>query len=169
MSQLVTRQLAAADAAAFRSIRLEGLQANPEAFGSTYEAESGRTTEDFERSLTRSHVVGAFSGDMLVGVAGFYVLDGPKVSHRGNIWGVYVRASERGNGVGKALISSLLDHARTLVRQVHLSVVTSNAGATALYEGLGFVIYGTEPRALKVGDDYHDEYLMVRRLDEAAH
>ena len=168
MSQLVTRQLAAADAAAFRSIRLEGLQTNPEAFGSTYEAESGRTVEDFAQTLARSHVVGAFVDDTLVGVEGFFVLEGPKVRHRGTIWGVYVRGTQRGRGVGRALIGLLLDHARTLVQQVHLSVVTDNAGAKALYERLGFAVYGTEPRALKVGDRYHDEHLMVCRLDEAA-
>jgi ribosomal protein S18 acetylase RimI-like enzyme len=166
MSDLVVRQLAAPDAAAFRAIRLEGLQTSPEAFGSTYEAESGRSVAEFARTLERSYVAGAFAGEALVGVAGFYVLDGPKVRHRGNIWGVYVQGSQRGRGVGKALIINLLDHARTLVQQVHLTVVTENAGAKALYERLGFAVYGTEPRSLRVGERYYDEHLMVRRLDK---
>jgi ribosomal protein S18 acetylase RimI-like enzyme len=146
-------------------MRLEMLQVNPEAFGSTYEAESGRTTEQFAEMLARSFVAGGFVDGQLAGVAGFYVLDGPKVRHRGNIWGVYVRGAFRGRGVGHAVISEILRHAHTLVQQVHLSVVTENGSAKALYERLGFVVYGTEPRALKVGDRYYDEHLMVHRLD----
>jgi len=168
VSDLVVRQLAAPDAAAFRAIRLEGLQINPEAFGSTYEAESGRTVEEFAQTLARSYVAGAFDGEALIGVAGFYVLEGPKMRHRGNIWGVYVQGTQRGRGIGSALIANLLDHAQTRVQQVHLTVVTENAGAKALYERLGFAVYGTEPRSLKVGERYYDEHLMVRRLDEAA-
>ena len=162
------RQLLAADAAAYRDIRFEMLQVNPEAFGSTYEAESGRSVEWFAEMLARSYVAGGFIDGELAGVAGFYVLDGPKVRHRGNIWGVYVRGAVRGRGVGHAVISAILQHARTLVQQVHLTVVTENDAARALYERLGFAIYGTEPRALKVGDRYYDEHLMVCRLDGPA-
>lgn len=167
MSVLV-RQLVVADAAAFRDIRLEMLQVNPEAYGSTYEAESGRTVERFGEMLARSFVAGAFVDGQLAGVAGFYVLDGPKVRHRGNIWGVYVRKAFRGRGVGHAVMSESLRHARTLVQQVHLSVIAENDAAHGLYERLGFVVYGTEPRALKVGTRYYDEHLMVCRLDGPA-
>ncbi len=163
---ITVRQLLAADAAAFRDMRLEMLQVNPEAFGSTYEAESDKSVEQFATMLTKSFVAGGFVDGQLAGVAGFYVLAGPKVSHRGNIWGVYVRGAFRGRGVGHAVISEILRHARTLVQQVHLTVVTENAGARALYERLGFAIYGTEPRALKVGDRYYDEHLMAYRLDD---
>jgi ribosomal protein S18 acetylase RimI-like enzyme len=168
MSSAEVRQLMSGDAAAFRAIRLEGLQTNPEAFGSTYEAESTRPIEEFERTLARSHIVGAHVDGALAGVAGFYVLDGPKTRHRGNIWGVYVREAHRGTGIGRVLIEALLHHARIVVRQVHLTVVTNNASARSLYERLGFTVYGTEPRSLMVGDRFFDEHLMVRVLDEAA-
>jgi len=161
---ITVRQLLAADAAAFRDIRLEMLQVNPEAFGSTYEAESGRSVEAFAESLARSFVAGGFIDQQLAGVAAFYSLEGPKVSHRGNIWGVYVRGAFRGRGVGHAVISEVLRHAGTLVEQVHLQVVTDNTAAYALYERLGFTRYGTEPRALRVGDRYYDEHLMALRL-----
>lgn len=164
----MVRQLLAADGAAFRDIRLEMLQVNPEAFGSTYEAESGRSAEQFADSLRRSYVAGGFVDDQLAGVAGFYSLEGPKVSHRGNIWGVFVRGAFRGQGVGHAVLSEILRHASTLVDQVHLQVVTENAAAYALYQRLGFSTYGTEPRALKVGERYYDEHLMALRLARPA-
>jgi len=161
---IAVRQLLAAEAAAYRDIRLEMLQVNPEAFGSTYEAESGRSVAQFADSLARSFVAGGFVDGQLAGVAGFYALEGPKVSHRGNIWGVYVRGALRGRGVGHAVLSEVLRHAGTRVTQVHLQVVTENAAARALYERLGFTTYGTEPRALKVGDRYYDEHLMALQL-----
>jgi len=49
--------------------------------------------------------------------------------------------------------------------QVHCNVVTSNDRARRLYERHGFSVYGTEPRALKVGDRFYDEHLMICRLD----
>lgn len=161
---ITVRQLLAADAAAFRDIRLEMLQVNPEAFGSTYEAESGTSVDEFADWLARSFVAGGFIDQQLAGVAAFYSLQGPKVSHRGNIWGVYVRGAFRGRGVGHAVLSEVLRHAGTLVEQVHLQVVTDNTAAYALYERLGFTRYGTEPRALRVGDRYYDEHLMALRL-----
>jgi len=36
--------------------------------------------------------------------------------------------------------------------------------AMRLYHSLGFVAYGTEPCALKLGDQYLDEDLMILRL-----
>jgi ribosomal protein S18 acetylase RimI-like enzyme len=162
------RQLVAADAAAFRAVRLEGLLANPEAFGSTYEAESKGTIADSEASIGRNYIAGAFVDGELAGVAGFYVLNGPKVGHRGTIWGVYVRETQRGRGLGRVLIEHILNHAKGLVLQVHLTIVAENAAARSLYEGLGFAVYGTEPRSLRVGERFYDEHLMVRRLDEAA-
>lgn len=168
MTDPIVRRLVEADAAEFRSIRLDGLRDSPEAFGSTYEAEKDRPIESFVESLSKSHMAGAFVDGALLGVAGFYVLAGPKLAHRGNIWGVYVRPAGRGKGFGRALISHLLAEAATQVKQVHLTVVTDNAAAVRLYRQLGFETYGTEPRALKAGERYFDEYLMVRMLDEAA-
>lgn len=158
------RRLVEADAAHFRDIRLAGLREAPEAFGSTYEAESGRSVADFAASLARNYVAGAYLDGTLLGVAGFYVLEGPKIAHRGNIWGVYVRPESRGQGVGRALFEHLIAEATTRVEQIHLSVITDNAEAIGLYERVGFRIYGTEPRSLRVDGRYYDEHLMVRML-----
>ena len=88
-------------------------------------------------------------------------LDREKTRHRGDIWGVYVAPDARGTGVGRRLMQHVLAHARTRVQQVHLAVTATNVAGIGLYEQLGFVRYGTEPRALKVGDRYLDEHLMV--------
>lgn len=164
-SDLLVRRLTAADAAAYRDLRLQALQNAPTAFGSSYEAESRQTVADFEGWMTRSYIAGAWLGGVLVGSASFFRLDSAKAAHRGNIWGVYVHPDARGHGVARALMTDVLAFARTQVQQVHLAVVTDNDSARKLYEHLGFVTYGTEPRALFVDGRYYDEHLMVLRLD----
>jgi ribosomal protein S18 acetylase RimI-like enzyme len=71
----------------------------------------------------------------------------------------------RRNGVGSALMAGMIEHARTRVDQLHAAVVITAEPARALYRKLGFQPYGLEPRALKVGDEYFDQELLVLRLD----
>ncbi|HEX7200380.1 MAG TPA: hypothetical protein VF213_12925 [Dongiaceae bacterium] len=59
----------------------------------------------------------------------------------------------------------MLDHASGQFDQVLLQVVSDNHRAIRLYESEGFVSYGLERRAMKEGERYLDEYLMVRFLD----
>jgi ribosomal protein S18 acetylase RimI-like enzyme len=146
---------------AYRTLRLSALAESPEAFGSDVAAESAAPVETFANTLRTSYVAGAFAAERLVGLAGFRQLDREKTRHRGDIWGVYVAPEARGAGVGRQLLEHVLDHARTQVQQVHLAVTATNPAALRLYESLGFVRYGTEPRALRIGDRYLDEHLMV--------
>jgi hypothetical protein len=55
------RRLAAADAELFRDIRLEALRCDPDAFGSTFEAESANPLSWFADRLGTSHVHGHFT------------------------------------------------------------------------------------------------------------
>jgi ribosomal protein S18 acetylase RimI-like enzyme len=50
------------------------------------------------------------------------------------------------------------------VEQVHLGVAATNEPAVRLYQSMGFVEYGREPRAIKLPDRYVDEFLMWLRL-----
>jgi RimJ/RimL family protein N-acetyltransferase len=122
--------------------------------------------EWFADRLERNAVFGASVSlsSPLVGVVGLRVADGVKERHKGLLWGMFVQPSARGAGVGKALVARLIDHATGLVEQIHLTVVASNVAAARLYASAGFEPYGLERRALKVGDQYHDEVLMALPL-----
>ena len=62
---------------------------------------------------------------------------------------VAVVPNARGKGVGSALLSSLLDHARTEGHHaLSLSVDRHNEGAIALYEQYGFGQVGETPESL---------------------
>lgn len=162
------RLLTPADARLYREIRLEALQAAPEAFGSTYELERTYTAEQFADLLGRSDVFGAFRGSELLGMAGYRTQVGPKREHKGFLWGMYVRAAARGLGVGKLLVEAVLAHARQRVELVQLSVVSDNETAQRLYRSCGFVVYGHEVHALKQSGRYYDEKLMAVALEPSA-
>lgn len=159
------RPLGQEDAEAWRTIRLEALANAPEAFGDSYEAAASRPIEQFRQTVIGPFPpFGAFSGEALVGTVGFYVMGGPKMSHRGQLWGMYVAPAVRGRGVGRALIEAVIAHAKPRVEQIHLHVVTTNEGAYRLYRRMGFQPYGIEPRALRHDGRYYDETMMVLDL-----
>jgi len=160
------RRLETLDAAVYRDIRLEALQRNPEAFGSTFEFENAQPLSWFEASLGRAAIFGGFAGVTLGGMVGFAAQESSKRAHKALLWGMYVRAFARNTGLGKRLVGAVLDHARGRVEMVQLTVVSENEAARRLYRAMGFVEYGYEKRALKQDGRYYDDVLMVDFLDE---
>lgn len=169
---LSVRPLACDDLANYHALRLRGLEECPEAFGES--AAHFRTTtvselaNRFHCSADRGgFTLGAFDGqERPFGVVSIGRLSGEKMEHRLGLWGMYVSPEYRGQGIGRRLAIGAIGRARALpdAEQIHLAVVTSNTPAVGLYRSLGFAIYGRDPRVLKVGSKYHDEYLMLLDL-----
>ena len=160
------RRLTAQDAESYQQLRQEALAREPHAFTESVSAHQAMTLEAIKNRLGSSEdnfVLGAFIDSQLIGMAGFFRREGDKIRHRGGIWGVYVAEECRGKGVGRALLLELIGLVELLpgIEQVALAVSRQNAAARSLYESLGFEIYGCERRALKIGDAYVDEELMV--------
>ncbi|MBA4119038.1 MAG: N-acetyltransferase [Candidatus Puniceispirillum sp.] len=162
MHQIIIKQLEDQDWQIWKRLRLEALKQAPECFGSSYEEEVTWPDAAFQKTLSQSDVFGAFKGKSLIACGCFCVLNSIKTKHRGILWGMYTAAPWRGRGVASLLLEHLIAHGKMRVTQLHLTCVTSNGAALALYQKHGFNIYGTEPQALKVGDKYFDEHLMVR-------
>jgi ribosomal protein S18 acetylase RimI-like enzyme len=158
------RLLTPDDTAAYRDIRLEGLRRDPEAFSSTSEHESAMPLVWFAERIVDGNVFGAFVRGELVGVAGYWPQEGEKESHKATLWGMYVSASARGAGLGRRLIEAVVKHASRRVELLQLGVAAGNEAALQLYIKTGFVEYGREMKALKLGRCYIDEILMVRFL-----
>jgi len=172
---VIIRRLNPTDWDAYRTIRLEALQLAPEAFGSDHAEASRRTPEDWAAglSLPDTVVLGAFTEaaspaaeGQIVGMAGITRERRAKTRHKATVHGVYVSPAVRGAGCAKALVTDLIRLARAMggVEQLMLCVVSENTAAKAVYTGLGFRVYGREPRALKLGERYLDEELMVLEL-----
>ncbi len=159
------RRLVSGEGDTYRQIRLEALDNAPDAFGSNYEAEAAQALSHFEERVASGCVFGAFDGEKIIGIAGFYQQSGLKQNHKGVLWGMYVNLGYRKSGAGRKLVQAVVDYATNVVDLVTLSVVTENEPAIALYSNMGFQTYGTEPRALKIGIKYLSETLMMRDFD----
>ena len=159
------RSLTSADADAFLQVRLEGLRTCPCAFRHSYAEEATQTPADAAARLDREMVFGAFVDGTLCGLAGLHLDPLAHKRHKGVLFGVYVRAGARREGIGTALVAAVLEAARGRVEQVHAAVVAEALPALRVYDKLGFVRYGTEPRGLKVGTRAFDQALLVRHLD----
>ena len=148
-------------------MRLRGLKDNPEAFGSTYAETLARGKEWMRQRLrareNETFYLGAFEEGRMVGKVAFFREEGIKNRHKGYVISMFVAPESRGLGAGKALMQELIVRVRRIegLEQLLLAVVTTNQAAYQLYCSLGFQVYGTEPRALKMGEQYWDEYLMV--------
>jgi ribosomal protein S18 acetylase RimI-like enzyme len=166
------RRLNGNDADNWLQVRLRALQLNPEAFGdSVEETESLNRDElksriDFKSDFPQQFVLGAFEQDALVGIHGFRRERRDKSNHKGYIWGMFVAPEARGQGVGKAMLSHLIDDVREIdgIEQVHLWVSTTSPRARSLYTAMGFERVGTEHRAMRFGNRYIDLHQMVLYL-----
>jgi len=164
------RVLTPADAAAYWTVRLEALETEQEAFGKDPEEFRALSVEDIAERLRQmgdgSFCMGALDGEALVGIATFIRETRVKERHKAHIYGVYVNASHRGRGLGRALMQNVLELARPQAGLDHilLAVATTNMAAFELYRSLGFETWGTEPHALRVGDKFVDEHHMVLRF-----
>lgn len=154
----------------FWRLRLQALQEFPASFGASYEESSKLTMEQVKEKFRwndENFVIGAYNeAEELVGMAAFSRQTPLKLRHKGHIWSVYMSPGEQGQGNGRRLLQALIDELRIMegLEQVLLTVVSANIPAVKLYEKLGFVRYGTEPRALLVDGDYVDEALMALRM-----
>jgi ribosomal protein S18 acetylase RimI-like enzyme len=160
------RTLLPSDAAAFQSLRLDGLREAPTAFGSSYEEECDTPVSTLAESIaknTEGFVLGAFDGDALVGAVGIQRERKRKRAHKMVLWGMYVTPEARGKGIGRRLVDEALlqAFARAGVRQVILGVNAANAPALALYSAAGFISFGTEPACMIVDGVLQDEVHMV--------
>lgn len=165
---MLVRRLTEDDLDALWMMRLQALSDNPEAFGSTYEETVVRGKESFRPRLGQGDDIfylGAFD-DALIGMVGFFREEGIKNRHKGYLVSMYVLPERRGQGVGKALVQELIARARQIdgLEQLLLAVVTTNHTANQLYRSLGFEVYGTQSRALKMGESYWDEDQMLLHL-----
>lgn len=155
------------DAKIYWELRLEALKTSPEAFGSSYEDAVQIPINEIEERIKKdnnNYILGAFTADtQLVGMARFTREQGLKLKHKGMITGVYVSSQYRGKEIVKELIKEILSRGKEIegLKQINLSVVSTNNVAVKLYKGLGFETYGIEKNALIYNGQGYDEEFMI--------
>jgi ribosomal protein S18 acetylase RimI-like enzyme len=169
-NETAVRLLRPEDAAAFRALRLRALLEEPIPFTATYEEEVRDSVQEVAARLAAgtagTGVLGAFRVDALVGTLGFYRHAHTKARHRVSLWAMYVAPELRRRGIGRALLDEAIAHLRTVgdVEQVELAVVPTEEPARRLYVARGFESQGVLRRAVRDGERYLDQELMVLRL-----
>lgn len=159
------RRFDTSEADLLQQIRLEALADSPDAFGSTFDSENAKPPEFWSAWLAQTPTFGAFTGDGTpVGLVAFIRATSPKQLHRGSLGAMYVSPPWRGTDVAARLVGAVLNHARPVVAQVHLSAVATNPRAIRFYQRMDFVEYGREPGGLRDAGVDHDVLLMVRML-----
>ena len=161
-----------ADAPLYRALRLQGLQAHPEAFGADYETSAARPIEYWQERMrsgagsSEGVTYVADAAGELVGMTALVRNDLLKTRHAASIFGVYTHPDWRGTGVADALLEACAGYARALgIRLLRLGVVTTNASAIRLYQRCGYWVYGIEPESIHHNGVYYDELLMARRIE----
>ncbi|HYP14097.1 MAG TPA: GNAT family N-acetyltransferase [Bryobacteraceae bacterium] len=120
--------------------------------------------ERIRSGLPRDVLFGAFATGHLVGVVGFYL----DKDRQGWVWGMFVHPEFRGQGLGRRLLSEIVQHARSLqdLRELHLMVASSQKPALGLYESCGFSPHaGPFPEGYRGGKC--DRHLVLRIVREA--
>ncbi|MGZ3652670.1 MAG: N-acetyltransferase family protein [Bdellovibrionota bacterium] len=161
------RRLISADLDPYFALRLEMLRDSPDAFFVTYEDEkakgSGFAAGILEKAEPGNAIFGAFEKGKIVGAAGVYRPDSrPKTVHKAMLWGMYVQPASRGRGIGEALVRAVVAHARDVMKSgvLQLELASQNRAARALYERVGFVAWGLEPKAWQIEGVYHQDLHM---------
>ncbi|MBC8064989.1 MAG: GNAT family N-acetyltransferase, partial [Chlorobia bacterium] len=124
----------------YQAIRLEALRTNLDAFGATLEATLQRPEAWWRGVLETAQAepnktaLFAETPDGIIGLAGAYPEQEPRCV---DITSMFVTPSERGKGVGRALLQAVVDE--VVAERVRLCVNASILAAVGLYERFGFV------------------------------
>lgn len=163
----IIRNIQRDEADVYWPLRLEALKTHPEAFGASFELSIQIPMNEVQERIHNEpddYILGAYTAEgTLAGMMGFKREHGLKLRHKGMIWGVYVAPQYRGCGLASRLLREVLDRGRHLegIKQINLSVVTTNESARRLYEQHGFAVYGIERNALEVHGQGYDEAHMT--------
>lgn len=158
------RRLTAEDAEAFSALRRLVAADNPVPLGLCVREELARPIQGFRDQLSApsNAVFGAFVGGTLAATAAL-APSGPFTSsrHKLVLWGTFVAPAHRRKGLGRTVVRHAIEHARQAgVRRIHLTMYQPNPAAGALYESLGFAVWGTEPEVVCIDGIYHDAMQM---------
>jgi len=156
----------------YRDLMLLAYASEPEAFTSTVPEREPLPMAWWKERVSdapepRQCVFGAFVEDRLVGVAGLKFNMRVRTRHRATLFGMFVLPEFTGRGIGRDLVGAVLAAARRRppVVVVDLTVTESNRPALRLYESCGFLRFGVEPLANRLGERFIAKVHMWCRID----
>ncbi|MGE5574112.1 MAG: GNAT family N-acetyltransferase [Bacteroidota bacterium] len=149
----------------WRSLRLQALADSPDAFGSTLEdaiqlADCGWEELVSSSSSAERVLLVAEREGRPVGIARVQFLDDRR--SQADLFSVWVMPSERRLGVGRALVDSTIEWARSKgASEIVLSVSERSNEAKRLYLSSGFVGTGSRER-LRPGSSIYEDAMVLK-------
>ena len=142
-----------------KSIYLEGIATGH----ATFETEAP-DWETWDRNHLSFGRLVAREGDSVIGWAALALVSGRRVYSGVAEVSVYVAASARGRGVGRLLITSLIDEAeRNGLWTLQAGIFPENMSSIALHKSCGFREVGRRERLGKLNGVWRDVVLLERR------
>jgi ribosomal protein S18 acetylase RimI-like enzyme len=168
-------RLSPSNAEEYRAMMLRAYADAPEAFTATVPERERMPLEWWTARVSdlpepEQLVIGAYDDHRLVGVAGLRFHRRERTAHKTSLFGVSVLPEARGRGIARALVEAVLAEARSApgIRIVQLGFIAPNAAALRLYESSGFVSFGTEPYAIKDGNQFRSIVHMWQEVEPRA-
>jgi RimJ/RimL family protein N-acetyltransferase len=146
----------------YRHLRLEALQKDPIAFGSSYEEEITRPDDFWQNGI--ANMLFAVENGKPVGMVRYAFEPHIKSKHVANIHAMYVARKFRNQGIGQKLMESViaLITENKDIRKIKISVNPKQQYAVKLYERCGFKSVGLFKHELFVDGQYYDEMPMEK-------
>jgi GNAT superfamily N-acetyltransferase len=147
--------LTAADVVAYRALMLEAYEHAPDAFTTTAAERQAEPEAWWVKRIGSTEALatsfGAWHGTALVGTVALEYSAKPKTCHAALVLGMYVQPSNRGKGIGLALMQAAIaaSSARPEILSLTLTLTEGNEPALRLYRSVGFVSWGTQPNAIR--------------------
>lgn len=124
--------------------------------------------DEEERILERyqhhenSLLLGCFIGEELIAVSNLSVKDRQKIKHISTV-GISVKKKYWHQGIGRNMMEFMIDFAQKSeqIEVIQLEVRSDNIRAVKLYKSLGFHNIGVIPKAMKIGEKYYENIMMV--------
>ncbi|APC17751.1 GNAT family N-acetyltransferase [Pseudomonas frederiksbergensis] len=165
---MTIERLDASHALAYRALMLEAYDRHPQAFTSSVRERAVMPLSWWESRLTSplDVLLGTFEQGELVGIVGLAFEAREKARHKATLFGLYASDTVRQRGLGYQLVQALFIQARARpgLKLIQLTVTAGNDAALALYQRCGFVQFGLEPLAVRVGEEYFDKIHMWREI-----
>jgi ribosomal protein S18 acetylase RimI-like enzyme len=151
-----------------RTIRLEALRSEPAAFSSSYEETLAWPDDVWKGRLANDHRLHllAKTQNRPIGMVGGYLGSDEGDDSVAVVFGMYVSREHRGKGIGRLLLTSLIDRLSSFpqVTTIRLGVTETQDPARTLYESVGFQVVGKEEQSIVVDDRHYDELIMELRV-----
>jgi ribosomal protein S18 acetylase RimI-like enzyme len=124
----------------------------PEEFSSFGEDQQKERLKKYEEDEGSILLVADFQGEV-IGMLDFQNGKRKRIAHKGT-FGMSVRSSWRNKGIGKILLSGLIEWVRNhpTIEVISLGVIEDNRSAVSLYSKMSFEITGREPFGVKLAD-----------------